>query len=71
MLPANWRLQENGYSTEILRDRNDPMFPNPLEAWVNGQEIRGDYIEIELINDENTFASIDSEKTIYTYSEIS
>ena len=71
MLPANWRLQENGYSTEILRDRNDPMFTNPLEAWVNGQEIRGDYIEIELINDENTFASIDSEKTIYTYSEIS
>jgi hypothetical protein len=71
MLPANWRLQENGYSTEVLRDKNDPSFTNPLEAWVNGQEIRGDYIEIELYNDENTFAAIDSEKTIYTYSEIS
>jgi hypothetical protein len=71
MLPANWRLQENGYSTEILRDRNDPSFSNPLDAWVNGQEIRGDYIEIELYNNDNTFAAIDSEKTIYTYSEIS
>lgn len=71
MLPANWRLQENGYSTEVLRDKNDPAFTNQFDAWVNGQEIRGDYIEIELSNDENTFAAIDSEKTIYTYSEIS
>lgn len=71
MLPANWRLQENGYSTEVLRDKNDPAFANQLDAWVNGQEIRGDYIEIELNIDSNQFAAIDSEKTIYTYSEIS
>jgi hypothetical protein len=71
MIPANWRLQENGYSTEVLRDKNDPAFTNTLDAWVNGQEIRGDYIEIELNIDSNQFAAIDSEKTIYTYSEIS
>lgn len=71
MIPANWRLQENGYSTEILRDKNDPAFTNTLDAWVNGQEIRGDYIEIELNIDSNEFAAIDSQKTIYTYSEIS
>lgn len=71
MIPANWRLQENGYSVEVLRDKNDPAFTNTLDAWVNGQEIRGDYIEIELSIDSNQFAAIDSQKTIYTYSEIS
>lgn len=71
MIPSSFRLQENGYAASVTRDRNDPRFNDIQQAWVNGQEIRGDAVEIELYNNDLTQASIDSEKTLYLYSELS
>jgi hypothetical protein len=71
MLPTAFRLQENGYAASVTRDRNDPRFTEVQQAWVNGQEIRGDAVEVELYNNDSTQASIDSGKTLYLYSELS
>ena len=71
MLPALFRLQENGYSAEVLRDKNDPAFTDTQEAWVNGQEVRGDFFQVELYNNESSIVRIDSQKSVYLYSELS
>jgi len=71
MIPSSFRLQENGYSASVTRDRNDPRFTDPQQAWVNGQEIRGDAVEIELYNNDLSQARIDSQKSVYLYSELS
>ena len=71
MIPSSFRLQENGYSASVTRDRNDPGFTDPQQAWVNGQEIRGDAVEIELYNNDLSQARIDSQKSVYLYSELS
>jgi len=71
MIPAAFRLQENGYAASVTRDRNDPRFTDPQQAWVNGQEVRGDAVEIELYNNDSSQARIDSEKTVYLHSNLS
>lgn len=52
-----------------MKNKLDPRYPSTDQAWVNGEDIRGDATEIELYNDQNTQARLDSSKTIYLYSE--
>jgi hypothetical protein len=69
MLPSMFILEEDGYYSEVKKNRLDPRYPTPDQAWVNGEDIRGDAPEIELYNNENTSSRLDSTKTLYLYSE--
>ena len=69
--PSSFRLQEKRLLSIGYRDRNDLGFTDPQQAWVNGQEIRGDAVEIELYNNDLSQARIDSRKSVYLYSELS
>jgi len=69
MTPAHFLLEEDGYYAPVMKNKLDPRYPSTDQAWVNGEDIRGDATEIELYNDQNTQARLDSSKTIYLYSE--
>lgn len=69
MLPELFTLEDNGYYSEVLKNKLDPRFTNPNEAWVNGDDIRGDVAEIELYSNENSLVRLDSQRTTYLYSE--
>lgn len=69
MTPAHFLLEEDGYYAPVLKNKLDPRYPSVDQAWVNGEDIRGDATEIELYNDQNSQVRLDSSKTIYLYSE--
>lgn len=69
MTPAHFLLEEDGYYAPVLKNKLDPRYPSTDQAWVNGEDIRGDATEIELYNNESTAIRLDSSKTIYLYSE--
>lgn len=69
MTPAHFELQEDGYYASVLKNKLDPRFVNPDQAWVNGEDIVGDAPLIEMYNDETTEARLDTTKTLYLYSE--
>ena len=69
MTPAHFLLEEDGYYAPVLKNKLDPRYPNQDQAWVNGEDIRGDAPEIELYNDQDSQVRLDSSKTIYLYSE--
>jgi hypothetical protein len=69
MTPAHFLLEEDGYYAPVMKNKLDPRYPSTDQAWVNGEDIRGDATEIELYNNESTAIRLDSSKTIYLYSE--
>jgi len=69
MTENHFLLEEDGYYSEVLKNRLDPRYPTTDQAWVNGEDIRGDAPEIEFYNKETTASRLDSTKTLYLYSE--
>lgn len=69
MTPNHFLLEEDGYYSEVLKNRLDPRYPTTDQAWVNGEDIRGDAVEIEFYAEGNQQLRLDSTKTIYLYSE--
>lgn len=69
MTENHFLLEEDGYYSEVLKNRFDPRYPTTDQAWVNGEDIRGDAPEIEFYNKETTASRLDSTKTLYLYSE--
>jgi len=69
MTPLHFELQEDGYYSNVLKNKLDPRFPSTDQAWVNGEDISGDAPQVELYNDENTEVRLDTVKTLYLYSE--
>lgn len=69
MLPEVFTLEDNGYYSEVFKNKLDPNFTDPNEAWINGDDVRGDVVEVELYSDENSLIRLDSQRTLYLYSE--
>lgn len=69
MTPAHFSLQEDGYYANVLKNKLDPRYPNTDQAWVNGEDLRGDIVEVELYNSENTPVRLDSVNLPYIFSE--
>jgi len=69
MTPAMFVLEEDGYYSELKKNRLDPRYPTTDQAWVNGEDIRGDAPEIEFYNNQSLPVRLDSTKTLYLYSE--
>ena len=62
-------LEEDGYYSEVMKNKLDPRYPTTDQAWVNGEDIRGDAPEIEFYNNQSSSVRLDSTKTLYLYSE--
>ena len=69
MTPAHFSLQEDGYYANVLKNKLDPRYPTTDQAWVNGEDLRGDIVEVELYNSENTPVRLDSVNLPYIFSE--
>lgn len=71
MTPAHFRLEEDGYYAEVLRNQLylTPEFPILNQAWVNGEPLRGDTMDVELYCNETSQVRLDSAKNLYFYSE--
>lgn len=69
MLPEVFTLEDNGYYCEVFKNKLDPNFTDPNEAWINGDDIRGDVVEIELYNNDSSIVRLESQRTLYLYSE--
>jgi hypothetical protein len=50
--------QEGYYVSRYFRDLNDPAFTSPLEARVNGRELRGYVLKHVLTNSDTTIKKI-------------
>jgi hypothetical protein len=69
MLPEVFTLEDNGYYCEVMKNKLDPNFTDPNEAWINGDDVRGDVVEIELYNNDSNIVRLESQRTLYLYSE--
>lgn len=69
MTPQMFILEEDGYYSEVMKNKLDPRYPTTDQAWVNGEDIRGDAPEIEFYNNQSSPVRLDSTKTLYLYSE--
>lgn len=69
MVPQAFLLEEDGYYSEVKKNKLDPRYLTPNQAWVNGEDIRGDAPEVEWYNDQDSLIRMDSTKTLYLYSE--
>lgn len=67
---AHFKTREGIQYAAIPRDKLTPGQPTPVAAWVNGREMRGEVLEVELVNNLPQTSIIYSAEILYFYSEI-
>lgn len=67
---AHFSTKEGTQYAAIMRDKLDPRYSDPNIAWVNGRLMRGEIMEIELVNNDPAVSIISSVKILYFSSEI-
>jgi hypothetical protein len=53
-----WKAVEGGFYAPFLRDINDPKYPDDLQSLLNGRELRGRSIKVQLTSEGSEYTTL-------------